>query len=267
MLLAPKQIPPEYKAWNQQWHAPHGRPIRRMGRLTRMSQQELRQRHPRWTGPFGFQPNSSTRRFEYPWAFHCVDLASGTQAVEIGGGLSGFQFVLSKSGVAVTNVDPGEAATGRGWPVDAQSIARLNRAFGTYVHLENRTLQEAQLGDESADVVYSISTIEHIPQGEIPSLMRDVRRVLRPGGRFVLTVDLFLNVEPFGARSQNEFGTNISACELAEQSGLELEVGNRAELLGFPEFDPRRILARLDEFLIGEYPALAQCLVLRKPSA
>jgi hypothetical protein len=29
----------------------------------------------------------------------------------------------------VVNVDPGMAANGRGWPVDADSMARLNRAF------------------------------------------------------------------------------------------------------------------------------------------
>ena len=41
-------------------------------------------------GPFAFQENNDTRRFEYPWAYFATSLRPGF-ALEIGGGLSGFQ--------------------------------------------------------------------------------------------------------------------------------------------------------------------------------
>jgi SAM-dependent methyltransferase len=190
----------------------------------------------------------------------------GADVVEIGGGLSGFQFVLAKCGARVRNVDPGEAATGRGWPVSQGSIARLNRAFKTDVELLNTTLPEARLERSCADLVFSISTIEHIPPDDVAQLMREITRLLRPGGRCVLTVDLFLNLHPFSSRTENEFGTNVAPALLIAESGLQLVVGEPSELFGFPEFEPPEILARLDEFLINEYyPVLAQCLVLEKP--
>jgi hypothetical protein len=42
--------------------------------------------------------------------------------------------------------------------------------------------------------------------------------------------------------------------------------GDRAELYGFEEFEPRRILANLSEYFVGSYPALAQLFVLAKLS-
>ncbi|MGH9323445.1 MAG: class I SAM-dependent methyltransferase, partial [Vicinamibacteria bacterium] len=114
------------------------------------------------------------------------------------------------------------------------------------------------------DIVYSISTIEHIAPGEHQSLMTEIGRVLKPGGRCVLTVDLFLNLAPFTDRVENEFGVNVDVAGLCECSGLALVSGDRAELLGFPEFSAKEVLANLGGTLFGANPSLAQCLVLSK---
>ena len=213
------------------------------------------------------QANNTTRKAEYPWAFHAVPLREGMRVVEIGGGLSGFQFVVASLGCEVLNVDPGMGAHGRGWPVDAAAIDRVNRAFGTRVRLHPGFLSDALIADGSCDVVYGISVVEHIPPDEIPGTVREAYRILRPGGHLVLTVDLFLNLRPFCSRTSNEFGTNVSVRELAESADFELVLGDRRELLGYPEFDPDRVLSILDELFVGAYPALAQCLVLRRPGA
>jgi SAM-dependent methyltransferase len=189
------------------------------------------------------------------------------RVVEIGGGLSGFQFVVASLGCDVLNVDPGMEAHGRGWPVDADAIDSVNRAFGTRVRLHPGVLSDAPIADGSCDVVYGISVVEHIPPGEIVGTLREAYRILRPGGHLVLTVDLFLNLRPFCSRTSNEFGTNVSVCELVESADFELVFGDRRELLGYPEFDPDRVLSILDELFVGVYPSLAQCLVLRRPGA
>lgn len=202
--------------------------------------------------------------YEYPWAFHAAPLHAGMSVVEIGGGLSGFQFALAKQGVSVVNVDPGEAATGVGWRCDAESMARLNRAFRTTVRLENTTLGDAGLPGASVDRIYSISTIEHIPTDELPMLASEIRRILRPGGELVLTLDLFLDVAPFTHQDRNRYGWNADVKAFADALGFERTFGDERELYGYCAFDPERVLIELPELLYGTYPACVQLLVLRK---
>ena len=260
-MIGRRKLPQGYLAWNAKWGAPAGK------RLTRFVPWHLRTRGPfrRLLGPVAFQPNSETRACEYPWAFHAAKLQPGMCCMEVGGGLSGFQFALARSGMKVINVDPGESAAGKGWPVDQRSIERLNRSFGTDVELRNCTLAEAGVAPASVDRVFSISTIEHIPTSELPEVMRGIAEVLKPGGACVLTVDLFLNLKPFSKRETNHYGTNVDVRALIEASGLELESGERSELYGFDEFDTEPILAHLEDFYVGTYPAVAQAFVLRKP--
>ena len=259
-MIGRREMPAHFSAWNRRWGAPYGKRPRYL-----LRDQAARFRIPQVVGPFGFQPdNSITRRFEYPWAYHAVPLRPGMRAVEIGGSLAGLQFILSKEGIRMINVDPGERAA-HGWPVNQESIGRLNQAFGTDVELRNCYIEEAGLEEASVDLVYSISTIEHIPLELLPSILAEVNRILVPGGRFVLTVDLFLDLEPFSYETENITGRNVDVQWLVETSGLELEQGDRSELYGYPEFDHRRIMGNLFAYEYGHfYPSLAQALVLVK---
>ncbi len=97
--------------------------------------------------------------------------------------------------------------------------------------------------------------------------MREIYRIVMPGGFVVLTIDLFLNVAPFTNRERNSYGSNIDVKWLTQLAPFELIAGEKRELYGFPEFSASAILARLEEFLVGKYPAMAQMLCLRKPLA
>lgn len=260
-MLGPIVIPADYEAWNRKWHAPNGRPL--PGRASRIP--DLGGWQSRYRGPFAFQPNNATRRFEYPWAYHAVPLRAGMAVVDLGGGLSGFQFTLARSGPTVTNVDPfvdfgstvGYEAT------DPQRIIdRLNRIYRTRVRLMRCDLVTAALPGASVDVVYCISTIEHLDADALGATMAEVRRILRPGGRLVLTVDLFLDLAPFTSRSVNRYGTNVDVAGIVAQSGLTMVAGQPDQLYGFPAFDADRIQSDLSQYLVGDYPALTQCLVL-----
>ncbi|HEV2149931.1 MAG TPA: class I SAM-dependent methyltransferase [Longimicrobiaceae bacterium] len=261
-MLARRHAPDDFVRWNRAHGAPFGAQLRAEGLLGRLLPRSVLTR---LRGPFSIQPNNNTRAFEYPWAFHAAEPRPGLDVLEIGGGLSGFQFVLSRLGCRVVNVDPGMEATGVGWPCDAASMRRLNGLFGTTVELRNTVLEAAGLADESFDLVFSISVLEHLPEHEIANAVREAFRVLRPGGRLVMTVDLFLNIRPFTTEERNRYGTNVDLRWLLDQAPFELEQGTPAELYGFDEFSAERVLARLDELLVGDYPAAAQCLVLRKP--
>ncbi len=259
-MIARKAWIDKYREWNRKWGSPSGLRTRKL--VPR--QLKLTMLGARLVGPFSFQPNNDTRGLEYPWAFEALRLLPGMRVLDIGGSLAGLQFVLDRSGCEVVNVDPGEESRGRGWPVSLATMARLNRAFGTHVTLKKCFLQDAGLAAESFDRVVSISVLEHVPQNDIAAILREIRRVLKPGGLVVLTLDLFLNVRPFTDAASNEYGCNIDARWLVEESGLKLVHGDPAELHGFPEFDPRKILENPELYASTKYPVMAQTLVLQK---
>jgi SAM-dependent methyltransferase len=259
-MLALSAMPERYVQWNNRHGAPFGRPI---PRRTKWEFLKRRQSAEQLGGPFSIQSNNTTREFEYPWAFESAQLKAGMQVVELGGGLSGFQFIVDQAGCRVVNVDPGMEV--KGWPCNPASIERLNRLFGTHVELRNSTIENARLGESTVDCVFCISVIEHLTNEEIVSGMEQVYRCLKPGGLFILTVDLFLNLSPFCSRVSNEFGRNQNVRWLTELENWELVAGNRKELCGFDCFDTDAIVSNLERYLIGRYyPAMAQCLVLKK---
>ena len=256
-MIASLKLPERYAEWNHRYGAPHGRVVRRRKRIFSSAETVDRLR-----GPFAIQINNTTRTFEYPWAFEAGRLQPGFQVLEIGGGLGGFQFVLDQHQCHVTNVDPGMEV--EGWPCNAQSLDKLNRLFGTRVRLLNTTIAQASLPDAGFDRVFCISVIEHLSQTEAHSSMLQAHRCLKPGGLFIMTADLFLNLKPFCSRLANQYGSNQNLRDLIHEDKWTLFEGERSCLYGFAEFDHDRILGNLENYLIGNYPTLVQCLVLQK---
>jgi predicted SAM-dependent methyltransferase len=152
-----------------------------------------------------------------------------------------------------------------GWPINDSTFATLNRAFGTSVKLRKQFLQEVGFDANSVDRIFCISTIEHIPEPEVRPLAMEMGRILRPGGLAILTVDLFYDLAPFTSRVFNHHGCNIDVKNFVEMTGLELHVGERSQLCGYPEFDPGAILAQAQDCVQGDVALnTAQALVLRK---
>ena len=272
-MLLPRKLPDEFVAWNQKWGAPSG--YASLGRLlgrrifdrARLASSDTALRV---AGPFAIQGNNDTRTVEYPWAWSSASVSvAGLDVVEIGGALSGFQFILSKCGARVLNVDPGEE-DGEYWehrfPLRQSTFDRLNRIFGTDVRLKGTTLPDADVQDSSVDLVFSISTIEHIPLDDAHELAKGIARVLRPGGRFVATIDMFLDLAPFTDRQTNPWGRNIDVQDFVEATGLKMVTGDASRLIGFDEFDSNGVLSNLGEYFVGSgHPCCAQALVLEKP--
>lgn len=233
-------LPEKYLEWNKLWKAPFG-------------------------GIFKYQMNNVTRYYEYPWAFYAADIHKRMNVLDFGGGLCGFQFVLSKSGLNVHNVDPGLGSKGIGWRVNEKSIEKLNKKFQTNVKLHNCFIEEAKLASDFFNVVYSISVFEHLTGFELDQAMRHINRILKPGGVLVMTVDLFPNVYPFTTKIRNRWGKNVSIKRLVEMSGLKMVYGDKNELYGFKEFNKDKILEDLEKYFIGNnYPALIQTVILKK---
>jgi 2-polyprenyl-3-methyl-5-hydroxy-6-metoxy-1,4-benzoquinol methylase len=263
-MIARIPLEPRFREWNRSWRAPYGSLTAKNRVPKRLWASALGARA---VGMFAFQPNNSARRWEYPWAFFESAVTPGIRVLDIGGGVSGFPFVLAKTGADATIVDP---FYDYGGPTDygddpANLVQSLNTAFGTRVALKRCTIDEAALPSASFDRILCISALEHFPASAQRAVAREVPRLLKPGGRFIATVDLFLNLSPFTSRETNDFGRNISVRALIEQSGLRLITGDRAELVGYDEFSADAIQSRLETYHVSTpYPVLTQAFVLEK---
>lgn len=263
-MLALRKLDEKFIRWNREWHAPFGRKfIKKLFPRKLQSNMFIQ----KYAGVFSFQPNSDTRSIEYPWAYYASALEPGMNVLDIGGGFSGFPFVLSKMGMNVVNVDPIlDYGPLKHYNSEPEKIFRyMNSAFSANVQLKRTTLKEAKLPDESFDRIYSISALEHIPSNEIQSIMKEVYRILKPNGLAIFTIDLFLNLIPFTKREHNEYGKNVSVKGIIDMSSLELIEGNKMELYGYEEFDSNLILENLEKYYISTtYPVLTQMIVLKK---
>jgi ubiquinone/menaquinone biosynthesis C-methylase UbiE len=89
----------------------------------------------------------------------------------------------------------------------------LGDRLGRGVHLEVQDARCLSYGDATFDRVYSISVLEHIPDTGDSEAMREIARVLKPGGVLTLTV-------PFSARGYHEEFVEGNVYERnAEQGG------------------------------------------------
>jgi len=263
-MLAKMILEPRFVEWNQRWGAPFGVEGRSVdpgaygGLITADACKEIAR-----LGMFSAQPNNSTRLIEYPWAYFNADLRPAMNILEIGGGLSGFQFVLSHEGHAIDNVDPGMEVFG--FQITKQSVDALNLLFGTTVTIKRCEIERAELAPGSYDRAFSLSVLEHLSVETIAAVMTKVFDALKPGGLFVLTVDLFLDVVPFAKKDANQWGRNVPITTLIDSSRFELVHGSREELYGFAEFDAQAILRNVQQYFIGRnYPTLVQTIVLRR---
>jgi len=274
-VIGRKQLPAEFEAWNEQWGAPFGYAGNRSYKAGRGPYSSIRKAlkdpaNPEF-GPFGFQNNSYTRIYEYPWAFLTAKLEPGMRVLDVGGGISGFQYVAAKEGCEVVNVDPTARPDYNSWSdpgfVDltpAQHDA-LNKVFDTNVRLVADRLQDTDLEKGSFDRIFCLSVLEHVDPDEADAVLAAAAKLLKPGGQAVLTVDLFLDLKPFGVLDRNQWGINHNVANLVKNSGLELVHGDPRELLGFPEFDLDRVVSLIPELLLSQaYPVMTQTLVLQR---
>ncbi len=278
-MLARRELPQQYAQWNRFWGAPGGRrwpnAVRERvwdatsGRrwppavalLERLDNRPLVQRV---RGPFAFQVNSPTRAYEYPWAYHQLADLGPSRILEIGGALSGLQFVFAKDGHEVHNVDPFFDYGAGDYDIDpVAEHASLNRTFGTNVVLHRSTLPETELAG-SFSAILCISTLEHLPPESIEATLSRVKQLIAPGGLVVLTIDLFLDLTPFCSRTTNRWGINASVAWIEDLLGYKVVTGERAELYGYEEFSTDEILSRLEEFAINAgYPQMAQLVTFQ----
>lgn len=262
-----------YAKWNNKWGAPFGRDYspkpsifsslsftRPINKLSIAQKSIL---VTKLLGMFAFERNNTNRIYEYPWAFYAAKLSPSQQVLEIGGGFSGFQFVLAKHVRKVINIDPLDKNHSHLYY--QQVFKKLNQAFNTDVTLKITKINKIKIKQDYFDRVFCLSVLEHLNRQDCLNIFKYARYCLKPKGLFIISIDLFLDLSPFSQKIRNIYGSNVDIHELVKTSGFKLIYGNTKELMGYPDFSPQAIMANLDKYLISStYPLLSQTLILQK---
>lgn len=117
-----------------------------------------------------------SKRWEYPWALEQAGLTPGARVLDAGCGASIFPIYLAAAGYRVCACDLGLPG-------------RLDRLHEVDVGYLGADLCHLPLAAESFDTVFCISVLEHLPRSSMPAALAQMHRVLRPGGRLLLTTD------------------------------------------------------------------------------
>ena len=133
-----------------------------------------------------------SRMWEYPYVLHHLERirqensGNGTlTAADIGSGVTFFPFSVARLGYHVTCND-----------IDPVCERDIPAAASLFDHSPGRVTVALSKGEEiplpstTQDVAYCISVLEHIP--DFDTTVSEIARILKPSGKFILTVDIDL---------------------------------------------------------------------------
>lgn len=138
---------------------------------------------------FGWFTRQEARSLEYPWVIENCGPIAGAHVIDVGAGLSPIPIVLAARGASVTTIDymPADqidARTRDEWGYFDYSV------LGGNLTSLNADASEIHLPAASADVVLSVSVVEHMPARVRRALFARTADWIQPNGRLILTVDL-----------------------------------------------------------------------------
>jgi ubiquinone/menaquinone biosynthesis C-methylase UbiE len=175
-------------------------------------------------------------------------LAPGEDVLDLGSGTGSLVLAAKRrvgaSGV-VHGIDPSPEMVER-------ARTRARRA-GLDVRIEEGVAQELELPDESVDVVFAMLVLHHLPHDALVGAGREIRRILRPGGRF-LAVDIDLDDARNPRRSPHAHAHRIGAhFDLNDVATLAGHVG--LEIVESGEVDFRLVRFERMRYLLAARPA------------
>lgn len=131
-----------------------------------------------------------SRQWEYPYVFQSVRQYAAEQAtplkiLDAGCGVTFLPWLLLESlpDASVSCCDQDERLAG--------IYARINAGAAKGVEFTRADLAALPYPDATFDVVYCISVLEHTRN--YPDIIQEFRRILRPGGRLIITFDVSLD--------------------------------------------------------------------------
>lgn len=162
---------------------------------------------------------SYSRSAEYPFAYDVLNAPRGSTVLDIGTGNAPFVGFAVEQGLRIVGCDPDRC------------IRELHQRLPHLRGSRDLLLMQASgdrlpFADNSFNRVLSVSTVEHIPYDGDLAVMREIARVLQPGGRAVVTTEGFNEpvsdwmLMPFHVGYQYDLGAPIDDEFASEHSSL-----------------------------------------------
>ncbi|MGQ0601226.1 MAG: class I SAM-dependent methyltransferase [Anaerolineales bacterium] len=125
------------------------------------------------------------RQLEYSFALEALlnHLKPGDRYLDAGCGVTPLAHVVAGGGVQA------EACDGDRREIEALRDLKPEKIYGSFVSFSTQDLTQLDFPNESFDAISCISVLEHIPAPYDQQSLRELWRVLKPGGLIVLTVD------------------------------------------------------------------------------
>lgn len=184
----------------------------------------------------------ASRLWEYPWAALSAELVHGMACADIGCGESAFTVLLKEyyeCDIYGFDADLHESDNIDNFGVSRRFVTKSGIKF------IQSDISELKFNDNYFDRVFCISVMEHIDDFETRAKgMREIARILKPGGLALLTVDV------------NIMSRFTNPMELVWESGLNFYKG----------VDLSLPIKRFGIFCDGKQPADVFGMVLEKPS-
>jgi 2-polyprenyl-3-methyl-5-hydroxy-6-metoxy-1,4-benzoquinol methylase len=111
---------------------------------------------------------------------------TGERILEVGCGSGVFADAMAKRGALVTCVDANADAVAYATATFARPGLEVRRGY----------LDELALPEASYDAATALEIIEHVYLDQVRKLLADLRRILKPGGRLLLTTPNYRGVWP-----------------------------------------------------------------------
>lgn len=125
------------------------------------------------------------RRLEYSFVLDALldFLKPGSRFLDAGCGVTPLAHVFAARGVAAQGCDFREEV------IDHLNRLHLEEVYQSKVDLSAEDLSRLSYADETFDAIACVSVLEHIPSPQDQAAVKEMLRVLKPGGWLVLTVD------------------------------------------------------------------------------
>lgn len=148
----------------------------------------------------------SYKHWDNPWALSNANLKKNMKILDCGSGRGVLQFYLSGKGLDVHSIDISHnrskffkkinkifKTAGINYNIDPYSVhKKLNKKYKVNVKFKQESATALSFSDNFFDRVFCISVIEHMDDKTIAMSMKEIERVLKPGGLLLLTFDFHL---------------------------------------------------------------------------
>lgn len=161
-----------------------------------------------------------TRHFEYALALDMIFQRSQARVLDIGSGFSIFPLYLASHGHTVIQSDYDTIFLRQQEDLRQTPFAAL---LGRTLHFAVLDARHLPAADGSMDFVTFISSIEHVPAGYDRQMMAEIARVLKPGGRALVTTEVSDRDSQFFMEMPGHFGYQYTA-EFARHEVIPFKV-------------------------------------------